>query len=123
MVNWTTTASLFSSFMQGVELGQWDWSDKMEFKLLKAHALAARGASKPTKMATATSKGEPSAWFCREYQRDKCTEGKNEHWGYVGETKRWVKHFCSNCFKLTKTEKSHPSSTGECPNPAHTSDK
>ena len=58
----------------------------------------------------------PRRFFCKAYQKDKCT-AQGSHEGDINGVPRLVEHFCATCQKDRGIIAHHPESSKDCPGP------
>lgn len=118
---WEVVRDFHFNVMLGVERGERKWGDST---LDIQTAIMLTSGSSGVDRFSANAKGNfkkqevgqsnRTRWWCLDFQKGNCNFS-GAHEGTVRGVRRWVEHFCAQCFEKNRVIKFHRESEGSCP--------
>ena len=92
--NWSAVREFHAAVLFEIECGRACWGDS--FADLETRLLRNSSRSTSSGAAGRSGSGTP-VLFCRDYQNDKCSHGK-DHFGTIRNETKWLQHICAKCW-------------------------
>lgn len=130
---WETIRKFYASVLRRIETGEMDWTS--DFSRIQTIVLATGSRpqlpkrpvnvpaypGKNVKFPQSRSEGgRPSGnniWFCRPFQRNRCTFSESSHSGSLRNgSSVTFQHICATCWQKDQSKSYHPECSSACPN-------
>ena len=109
--NWSAIREFHAAVLFEIECGGACWGDS--FADLETRLL--RNSSRSTSSGAAGHSGSGTpVLFCRDYQNDKCSHGK-DHFGTIRNETKWLQHICAKCWTVSSVIGPHSEFSPDCP--------
>lgn len=105
---WHAVLSFHGAVLLEIERGTLTWGDSfihLESRTLYSHLKAAT----PTR-----PKSAMPILFCRDYQRQQCSQSQ-DHYGYIRGERKWLRHICAECWTKNRQQELHREGSTDCP--------
>ena len=109
--NWSAVREFHVAVLFEIECGRAHWGDS--FADLETRLLRNSSRSTSSGAAGRSGSGTP-VLFCRDYQNDKCSHGK-DHFGTIRNETKWLQHICAKCWTVSRVIGRHSEFSPDCP--------
>ncbi len=115
---WDCILNYHAACLLEIERGHLRWGDN--FMLLQSTTLAGgyledSGSSLRSSSRRSNQSGaEGPVLFCKNFQRDVCSE-TGDHFGELNGETRYLRHICARCWLVSRRKSPHPESSESCP--------
>ena len=113
---------MYAAILREIEVGQLSWGDN--FHYVETEVLGnpkkssgyfpKKSSSAEDKHKMAENESEDKAWFCSNFQRNKCAH-KSSHTSVVKGKMRLCQHICASCYQKDRVKLAHPECSSACP--------
>ena len=106
---WHAMLSFHGAVLLEIERGTLKWGDSflhLESRTLYSH-LKSSTSTRPNKSAM-------PILFCRDYQRQQCSQSQ-DHYGYIRGERKWLRHICAECWTKNRQQELHREGSTDCP--------